>query len=112
MFRNFHKDLIKIDSRDDLFNDTLLKIITNNEIILKLLIESDFIYRLFTYLGNGTMSKIFDIIKTMLKSTEDYYNEDLSLIEDYSKKITKLKIRKTEIKRENKRRFKATYIKR
>ena len=90
MFRNFHKDLIKIDSRDDLFNDTLLKIITNNEIILKLLVESDFIYRLFTYLGNGTMSKIFDIIKTMLKSTEDYYNEDLSLMEDYSKKITQL----------------------
>ena len=52
--------------------------------------ESDFIYRLFTYLGNGTMSKIFVIIKTMLKSTEDYYNEDLSLMEDYSKKITQL----------------------
>ena len=79
---NYYINLEREKSEDKFFNKFLLEIIEKDEKILGILLEYNFINIALNNLENNKKLKIFDIIKTIIKTTKDYYNKDLFYYEE------------------------------
>ena len=72
---NYYIYLKNNKAKDKLFNAFLLEVIKNDEIIIKILVENDFITKVLDNLENDKKLLVFDIIKNILKLTKEYHNE-------------------------------------
>jgi len=90
---NYYLNLEKENSEDKLFNKLLLEIIEKDEIILEILFEYNFINIALNNLNNNKKIKIFDIIKTLIKTTKDYYNKHLFYFDENDKNYNLIKER-------------------
>ena len=82
---NFYINLEIKKSKDRLFDQSLLNIIANDDVLLSGLLENNFINIALNNLKNDFKANIFLIIKTILKSTSDYHNKDLFYLEENDK---------------------------
>ena len=88
-----YQNLKNQKSIDQLFNRNLLGIITNDEIMLKILLENHFINNVLDNIENDRKEHVFNIVKTIIKSTKDYYNKNLFYFEEDEQENKKIEDR-------------------